>query len=145
MDELLYKLQFPKLSGIKEKKTSEPDKRYNCIAWAFKDNQRWWWPTPKAYWPVSRLANWSPLESFEDWFARDGWTETPNREPEPGFEKVALYAKGGVPTHAARMLDSGLWSSKLGMAIDLVHELGELEGPEYGTLLRVYRRKQKAT
>ena len=58
--------------------------------------------------------------------------------PEPGYEKVALYvcrdARGkATPTHAARQLPSGRWTSKLGAAQDIEHERAEdVNGPAYG-------------
>jgi hypothetical protein len=48
-----------------------------------------------------------------------------NADNEPGFEKVVLYAKGGVPTHAARQLLNGNWTSKLGREIDVQHNTPE--------------------
>jgi hypothetical protein len=39
---------------------------------------------------------------------------------EPAFERIALFADAdGRPTHAARQLPSGLWTSKLGKAEDI--------------------------
>ncbi|MCI0701929.1 MAG: hypothetical protein L0241_12680 [Planctomycetia bacterium] len=35
-------------------------------------------------------------------------------EVETGGEKIALYALASVPTHAARQLPDGKWTSKLG-------------------------------
>jgi hypothetical protein len=47
---------------------------------------------------------------------------------EPGFEEVALFADAArTPTHAARQLPSGAWTSKLGNAEDIAHELRALE------------------
>lgn len=33
---------FPKLSGTSYKKTSDDTERYNCLAWAAGDDDRWW-------------------------------------------------------------------------------------------------------
>jgi len=54
------------------------------------------------------------------------------------LEKIALYALQGVPSHAARLLANGLWTSKLGADIDLSHDLSELEGPRYGQVIKIY-------
>ncbi|MBC5829215.1 MAG: hypothetical protein GIW98_03355 [Candidatus Eremiobacteraeota bacterium] len=39
----------------------------------------------------------------------------------PWFDKIALFTKDGVPTHAARQLRTGQWTSKLGALQDISH------------------------
>jgi hypothetical protein len=57
------------------------------------------------------------------------------------FERVAVFVDGGgAPTHVARLLPSGRWSSKLGEWIDIEHDLSALEGPAYGRVASVMRR-----
>jgi hypothetical protein len=129
---------FPALTDILSKQTSDPDSRYNCIAWAFGDNGRWWWPA-RAYWPM-QPAPASAMQAFEALFARDGWMATTSTDLEDGFMKIALYAMAGNPTHAARQLPTGLWTSKLGKSLDLSHELWELEGPKYGQVHKIFHR-----
>lgn len=57
---------------------------------------------------------------------------------EEGVEKIALYGidnpDGTIePTHAARQLSSGEWTSKLGPFEDISHtSLDDLNGPTYG-------------
>ena len=80
------------------------------------------------------------MTAFEELFLAEGWQETTERGPEDGFEKIALYTLNGIPTHACRLLDSGMWTSKLGLNIDLSHEVDELEGPEYGQIAKIYRK-----
>ena len=65
-----------------------------------------------------------------------------NNDYEEGKIKIALYFdfSNQRPTHAARQLTSGLWTSKLGDNMDLSHELHELEGPEYGNVFRVFEK-----
>jgi hypothetical protein len=46
----------------------------------------------------------------------------------------------GVPTHAARLLPSGLWTSKLGEWEDIEHDLLALEGDVYGTVALLLKR-----
>src|SRR5713101_10154879 len=32
--------------------TSPATRNYNCVAWAASRTDRWWWPSPFAYWPA---------------------------------------------------------------------------------------------
>ena len=130
---------FPDLTDISSKTTSSTDPKYNCVAWAFKDNKRWWWPSPRAYWP-SAFSGLTAIQAFESWLDADGWEPTDNSEFEKGIEKLALYTKEGSPTHMARMLENGSWTSKLGQSIDISHELNDLEGPAYGSVRQLYRK-----
>lgn len=131
---------FPKLTAVLEKKTSEPTEAYNCIAWAFKDNQRKWWPSRWAFWPIDYEGK-TELEAFEDWFVADGWEETSDSLVEEGYEKIALYTLDGEPKHAARLLPNGLWTSKLGSSLDLSHGFADLDGPAYGSVFKIFRKK----
>jgi hypothetical protein len=133
---------FPKIGDVGAKKTSEPTDQYNCIAWAFGDNSRWWWPMKRRYWPVPIIGK-SPMEAFMELFDKNGWIVTSDRGLEPGQSKIALFVhpKDGQPKHAARLMDSGLWTSKLGSDIDLSHELEELEGPAYGIVSKVFKKQ----
>lgn len=136
-----YRQNFPSLANVAAKKTSEADDRYNCIAWAFGDNgNRWWWPSPRCYWPLNPAGK-SVAEAFADWFQADGWEETPSEVVEVGYQKVALFALNGKPTHGARLLPNGLWTSKLGADIDLSHALSDLVGPKYGEVHKIYRKR----
>lgn len=137
-----FRKDFPNLRDACIRKTSDATDNYNCIAWAFKDSGRYWWPNNKrTYWPLKTLPNQTTMEAFESWFSADGWVVTSDREIEPEYEKIALYALRGVPKHAARLLGSGAWTSKLGSNIDISHELAELEGPCYGHVVMVYRKR----
>lgn len=64
-------------------------------------------------------------------------------EDENGYTKIALYAIDGEITHAARQLDNGLWTSKLGPLNDIQHGNPEvIEGGFYGKVA-VYMKKKK--
>ena len=57
---------------------------------------------------------------------------------EAGYEKIAIYVKDGIPTHAARQLGDGRWTSKLGKYEDIEHDsLDALNGDGYGEYGRV--------
>lgn len=80
------------------------------------------------------------MEAFEDCLKASHWERTEDRSVQPDLKKIALYASvvDGQPTHAARQLATGAWTSKLGEELDLTHELHELEGPAYGTVVAIY-------
>ncbi len=52
-----------------------------------------------------------------------------------------LYVLNGEPTHAARQLPDGRWSSKLGKGHDVSHTtVRGVEGPCYGKAVQYMRR-----
>lgn len=125
---------FPRLGRTNYSLTSPDSVEYNCVAWAAGDTSRFWWPfeRPLAYWPpgVDRRVE---LEAFVEAFKSIGYEECADGNLEAGCEKVALFADAnGVPTHAARQLPGGRWTSKLGQAEDIEHNIYGLEGGAYG-------------
>ena len=64
-----------------------------------------------------------------------------NADLEAGFEKIAIYQLAGVPTHAARQLDDGSWTSKLGALEDVQHPLDGLRVEDYGEPVRYLKRR----
>jgi len=57
-----------------------------------------------------------------------------NPELESGLEKIALYSMSSIPTHAARQLRDGWWTSKLGPNFDIEHsDLAAVADGAYGT------------
>ncbi len=106
--------------------TSPETPIYNCIAWAAGDDTRWWEPADDAYWPngISRIIT---FEVYVQAFATLGYESCDNEHLEHDFEKVAIFVGDeGEPTHAARQLENGKWTSKLGQFIDVEHELHTL-------------------
>ena len=82
------------------------------------------------------------IESFIRLFESLGYATCEDDVVEDGFEKIALYAGGdGMPTHAARQLPTGQWTSKLGFLEDIEHALHDLEGTTYGSVVQVLRRE----
>jgi len=135
---------FEAHGGFQTTSNATPD--YNCIAWAAGRSDKWWWPDAghKAYWPrgVPRSAT---VDSFTKAFSLLGYSPCGTDDSfEGGFEKVAIFAKNGVPTHAARQLvagpHAGSWTSKLGRGIDVAHHLHGAAGVLYGTVILVMRR-----
>lgn len=133
---------FPGLRGSGYGITSSADDSYNCIGWAANDTLHWWWPDvlQKRYWPAG-VAREETVAAFQEAFAALGYTACAGEELEAGLEKVAFFADAqGCPTHAARQLPSGRWTSKLGELQDVEHALRDLEGVEYGTVVLIMMR-----
>ena len=61
------------------------------------------------------------MSAFEAAFASMGFFRCDNREYEPGWLKVAVFGTPeGLPTHAARQLPNGRWTSMAAIAGALV-------------------------
>jgi len=139
---------FPRLQERGFEITSPQDPGYNCVAWAAGDTSHWWWPgeSPFSYWPanVNRVES---LESFIDAFATIGYEPADSSNLDDGIEKVAIFAsKDGTPTHMARQLADGTWTSKLGSIEDITHvDVNGLSGTEYGNAVSFLRRRNPAT
>ena len=119
---------FPKLLVTGYKKTSEFTRRYNCLAWAAGETHRRWDPNdPSAYWPAKREQT---FDAFKQAYATRDYVECADGDFEHGFEKIAIFAIGDKPQHAARQVGTGAWTSKLGPDIDIEHP--NLEGLEAG-------------
>jgi len=135
-------LLFPGLAVSEWQETSKQTKEYNCIAWAGSEDHDdvWWWPNRAAYWPEGVPLNTS-VEAFIAAYRTLGYEVCDGGDPEPGLEKVALYVgDDGQVTHAARQLDSGYWTSKLGSLEDIEHELQGVEGETYGRVAQFLSR-----
>jgi hypothetical protein len=133
---------FPRLRGSGYRIESPQDPDYNCIAHAAGDQRNRWWPDPGGWaaWPEG-VPREETLEAFRAAFATLGYVPCEGAEPESGFEKVALFADShGVPTHAARQVPSGRWTSKLGELEDIEHALHDLTGLVYGSVVLVMKR-----
>lgn len=136
---------LPGLTNTNHAITSPVKNRYNCIAWAAGDDRRWWWPTFQSYWPPNTPRD-VTLDAFVRAFETLGYSECPHPFLEPQFEKVAIYVQMNAlgtlePTHAARQLPNGKWTSKLGKAEDITHDnLGDVDGPAYGYAAKFMKR-----
>ena len=134
---------FPQLTFTGYGITSLQTPWYNCIAWAAGDTRKWWWPDPSpfTYWPPN-IPRENTLQRFIEAFPTLGYEPCGDSDFEPDVEKVAVYADDdGFPTHAARQLPTGAWTSKLGREEDIEHHgLAGVEGEEYGHVVQVLRR-----
>jgi len=137
--------EFPHLTygnNANHKITSRKTKRYNCIAWAGDDIERPWWPQIDGwYWP-SGISEQEDIPAFIQAFRLLGYAVCADGSLEDGFEKVALFAEpDGTPTHAARQLRNGKWTSKLGPNEDIQHDdVRDVRGQLYGDVCCYMRR-----
>jgi hypothetical protein len=134
---------FPGLDPITLLVTSPRTPTYNCIAYAAGDHGRWWWPDPDGlfYWPVS-IQRVERLAAFQAAFESLGYELTGDSDLLNEFEKIAIFSKNGTPTHAARQLEDGTWSSKLGQSEDVSHGLSGIEGDHYGSVAFFMQRRR---
>jgi hypothetical protein len=133
--------QIPQAVG-KYKKTSEPDEFNNCIAYAAGVFDEWWQHTPGYKWHAFRSES---IESLVALFANLGYERCDSGEVETGYEKVVLYERGRLWTHAARQLPDGKWTSKLGPDEDIRHDSADcICGAKYGTVYCYMRRPNEA-
>lgn len=142
--EYYKELLLPNLERDEYRVTSPESDRYNCIAWAAGDDTDWWWPSPQHYWPEGVSIE-ETIASFQAMFEQLGYQECATDELETGFEKVAIFAKDDLPTHAARQLPNGNWTSKLGVWQDIEHQsLNALAGNAsiYGEVALILRRSR---
>lgn len=138
---------FPGLSEADYRQTSDKDVRYNCIAWAADDSSRWWQPDldpfDDYYWPrgvQKRLT----LDAYIEAFATLGYKRCDVETYEDSYQRVALFIdEAGCPTHAARQLPTGRWTSKIGGLEDIEHDLSALEGEKYGKVAVFLKRPRK--
>jgi hypothetical protein len=140
---------FPNLKRKEYHVTSNETTDYNCIAHAAGVDNKWWWPVKEdiegVHWPAE-VPREETIECFVLAFELQGYKLCDNAELEPSFEKVILYIDcDGLPTHAARQLPSGAWTSKLGGWEDIEHATPEalghdLDGIAYGKPAKILKR-----
>lgn len=132
---------FPNLTSEGYRRTSLPTFDYNCLAWAAGDDtRRWDTDNLCSFWPKGTRRAWN-CQNLVKIFEAQGYQRCADGNHEIGFEKVAIYVKDGSPTHAARQLADGKWTSKLGDLDDITHTLAGLIGNRYGEP-KIYLRRQ---
>ena len=92
------------------------------------------------FWPKG-VDRHETLTAFMAAYSSIGYAPCLDGELEPGFEKIVIYVGASGPTHAARQLFSGKWTSKLGQCEDIEHDtVVAVEGPVYGTAAQYMKR-----
>ncbi len=142
-------MHFPSLTSDNHHVASQATDEYNCLAWAAEDTTRWWSPEPDYYWPPNISRDSSDIRCFIEAYVTLGYDVCDDGSVEPDFQKIALYLHpDGTPTHAARQLTSGKWTSKLGQLEDVEHDSEhDVEGDCqrcYG-VVHTYMRRPRAT
>ena len=134
---------FPHLKDTGYTITSPATEDYNCIAWAAREDDRWWWPDPlgTSYWPENASRE-VTLNAFLAAFSTLGFESCFDSQLEPGFEKIAIYINAdGEPSHISRQLNNGRWTSKLGKSFDIEHAFDGLNNSQYGSIAHILRRR----
>lgn len=139
---------YPNLIIHGYKLTSPDTTDYNCVAWAAEDDETWWWPDAQheEYWPPG-VPREETIEAFQQAFSTLGYEICQDDVLEEGFQKIAIYVNSSkVPTHVARQLPNGQWTSKLGQDEDIEHNnLQGLTGqPGYGEVACIMKKAIKA-
>ncbi len=130
---------FPRLTPKNHRITSPSSAVYNCIAWSAGDVLNWW--QPGVYWPVPADADDFGIGALEAMFKTLGYESCENGLLEKGKEKVAIYGDSLIYTHAARQLQSGAWTSKLGAGEDIEHHSPyDVADGVYGAVVGFMRR-----
>lgn len=125
---------WPNLPDGSFTKTSEPNKYYNCVAFALGDFENWHDSTRFGKWD-DRAPRDGSVKSYIKYFELNGFVLCEASEPEDGFEKVAIFedAEGNF-AHVALQLPDGRWKSKLGQLEDILHvDLQSISDGDYGT------------
>jgi len=131
---------FPRLTPLNHRETSPSTSDYNCVAWAAGDEAHWW--QPGVYWPADSPRDDFGIGILERAFAELGYIDCQTDDSmETSVEKVALYGTGAFYTHAARQLQSGKWTSKLGRDVDIEHDTPDVvAGGVYGEVVQILKR-----
>jgi hypothetical protein len=121
---------------------SAATRSYNCFAWASASNLERWEPDPffQYYWPdgVPRVQT---LDAYTEAYITVGFEVCADASLEEGVEKICIYTLHGEPTHAARQLENGNWTTKFGDFEDVEHiDLACIQGPVYGITNRYMKR-----
>ena len=131
---------LPRLTADNYRLTSAASWEYNCAAWAAGATDAWWWPVAGRYWPPGATRE-ETLSSFVEAYSLLGYAPCLTADWESNLGKIAIYAVGAVPTHVARQMPSGWWTSKLGPSVDIEHTTPDaVGGGVYGEVAAILSR-----
>jgi hypothetical protein len=116
--------------------------KYNCISHTIGVYHRWEWP--------HKPGKDATVADFDQLYGKYGYRRisTLDYSFDPRVQKIVLYGvqKGGTwaPTHGARMLADGTWTSKLGKGPLIRHKTPDsVNGEGYGRPIAVYIRVKR--
>ena len=136
---------FPRLSKEGYEIVGESSNRYNCIAYAAGDADKWWDFRGGRYWPDYATRS-DSIKSLIEVFAGLGFQQCQDSSLENGYEKVALYEEQGMWKHAALQTPAGRWRSKMGQGPVIEHiSLESLSHGMYGNPTIYMRRPASET
>lgn len=129
----------------------EDTPEYNCIGYAIGDTNKPWWPRGGEggfyYWPeTEKDAEKYSVSTFDHLLMTTGHGSiTDSEKPEEGYVKLALFTEGDKPTHLARQLADGEWSSKVGAGPLIRHgfDIHEMDNGVYGNVAKIYKLKNE--
>lgn len=133
---------FPNMTERNWRPASDSTAEYNCVAWAAHTTAHYIWPDAgqQFAWPPD-LQRQDTVDALCSFFSLLGFSCCQTADPEPGFEKIAVYENDDGPQHVARQLPSGYWTSKMGPGVDAEHtSLDALTGPHYGRVVSIMKR-----
>lgn len=125
---------------------SAATRQYNCFAWAASVDDQRWEPDPldQYYWPDNIPREYT-VDAFISAYRSLGYDVCTDGSREENIEKIAFFVRFGRPTHAARQLENGNWTTKFGDFEDVEHiDLTCLSGPAYGSVQIYMKRKRGA-
>lgn len=143
----LLEIKFPKIKDTGYKVISPATKKYNCIGWSLGLIDYWVWPNDRSFWPEDLIRD-NKLSIFVKLYQELEYVICDNDRLEVDYEKIAIYIMPGtnIVTHAARQLETGKWTSKIGEYKDIEHNtLDCLTGSVYGMVSTVMKRKRGTT
>jgi hypothetical protein len=141
---------FSQLADSGYEVTSDETGEYNCIAYAAGDQSRKWGcpavPDRRYYWPPGARRG-DELICLVSAFEVIGFEACDDPQPEEGFHKVVLYVdEYGWWQHAAKQIEGGHWSSKLGDWEDIKHaNVNDVVCQDYGRAACYMRRPKGNT
>jgi hypothetical protein len=129
---------FPNLHPGNHRVTGSTNNQFNCIAWAAGHSAKWWDPNDPEQ---PEVEHFRPANVPRDYkvtsvvmaYESVGFIRCADGSSEDGVEKIGINADGEEYLHAARQLDNGTWTSKMGRGVVIQHDAPEnLVGPGYG-------------
>jgi hypothetical protein len=138
---VLYRQKdYPNLNAGNHHDTGPADPMYNCIAWAAGIDNDWWDAARGRTWPGNAPRDYK-VTSLVIVYESVGFVLCADGSLEDGIEKIAIYADGPEYTHAARQLETGKWTSKMGPDERIEHDTPQdVVGPAFGQVTAFMKR-----